>query len=327
MKTLKLLFLIVTIASLLTGCAKDDELSSIEPVGPVLKSADITTESIEEMIFKIQDLVVSHELEQGIATALISKLENAIKSIVNKNSKVAENLLDAVLNQLESLIDSGEIEFSTGGDLIFDINEILGDWVPGQPFTDPRDGKVYQTIVIGNQCWMAENLKATKYNDGSDIPIVVDGLEWGNLLTPGCCYYNNDEFTGEIYGVLYNWFVIETGKLCPSGWHIPTDDEWSILTDYLGGEDLAACILKESGTMHWIDPNYCATNETGFSALPGGRRLSGGFGNLGGSGFWWSSTSYDANTAWYRDMGYYGSYVFRNHYYKKTGFSVRCIRD
>ena len=191
------------------------------------------------------------------------------------------------------------------------------------------DGNYYNTIMIGNQIWMAENLKTTKFNDGTDIPLVTDGTAWGNLTTPGYCWYNKNEATyGDTYGALYNWYTIGTGNLCPAGWHVSTDAEWTALTTYPGGESVAGGKLKETGTTHWNSPNTGATNETGFTALPGGSRSHDGtFYYIWYGGYWWSSTEGSAKSAWNRNLSYSDAGVFRDIDYKKCGFSVRCVRD
>lgn len=143
--------------------------------------------------------------------------------------------------------------------------------------TDPvlRDieGNTYKTVIIGDQVWMAENLKTTKYRDGTSIPLVTDGNTWGEIKTPAYCNYNNDINYVATYGRLYNgWAAIETNGICPSGWHVPSAKEWNILINLLGGKQLAGAKLKEAGTTHWNAPNSDATNESGFTALPGGIR-------------------------------------------------------
>jgi uncharacterized protein (TIGR02145 family) len=194
------------------------------------------------------------------------------------------------------------------------------------------DDNVYNTVTIGTQVWMAENLKTTKYKDGTAILLVTDGAAWAALITPGCCWYNNDAATYKAtYGALYNWYTVNTGKLCPTGWHVPTDIEWTTLTTFLGGELVAGSKLKETDVTHWLSPNTGATNESGFTALPGGYRF-GSFGNgmffsIGVSGYWWSSTEYNTYNAWYRSVDYDGSDVYRNGSSKNNGFSVRCLRD
>ena len=191
------------------------------------------------------------------------------------------------------------------------------------------DGNTYSIIVIGNQIWMAENLKTTKFNDGTDIPLVTDNTEWENLTTPGYCWYNNDEASYKnTYGAIYNWHTGNTGKLCPSGWHIPTDEEWTTLTDYLGGENVAGGKLKEDGTTHWAAPNTGATNESGFTALPGGYRVDYDyFYGIGTFGYWWTSTEISDSNAWCRTLHYLYSDVYRVDNSMKNGSSVRCIRD
>jgi uncharacterized protein (TIGR02145 family) len=191
------------------------------------------------------------------------------------------------------------------------------------------DGNTYKTVKIGEQIWMAENLYTTKYNDSTDIPLVTDKTSWNNLSTPGYCWYKNDAPTYKnTYGALYNWYTVNTNKLCPTGWHVPTDAEWISLTDYLGGENVAGGKLKESGTKHWLSPNTGATNEIGFTALPGGRRHDGTFNLIGYYGYWWSSTEYSIQTiAFYRSVSRNKEGVYYGNWNKKAGFCVRCMKD
>ncbi|MDD4671355.1 MAG: fibrobacter succinogenes major paralogous domain-containing protein, partial [Bacteroidales bacterium] len=188
------------------------------------------------------------------------------------------------------------------------------------------DGNIYNTVTIGTQVWMAENLKTTKYNDGTDIPLVTNNADWEGLSTPAYCWYQNDEATyGNTYGVLYNWYTVNTGNLCPTGWHVPTDAEWTTLTDYVGGIEIAGTKLK--ATTVWYD-NGNGTDDYGFSALPGGyRNINGMFGHVGYYGYWWSSTEYGASYAWYRSMTYHYENVNRYYNNERDGSSVRCVRD
>jgi uncharacterized protein (TIGR02145 family) len=191
------------------------------------------------------------------------------------------------------------------------------------------DGNVYDTVTIGKQEWMVENLKTTKYNDGKSIPLVTGSHAWSILTTPGFCWYNNDAaaYTGT-YGVIYNWYAVNSGNLCPMGWHVPADEEWTTLTTYLGGENAAGGKLKESGTSHWVNPNDGATNLSGFTALPGGyRQDDGSFYNINDDANWWSSTMSNTNSALGRNVNYNYSYVTRDSYIKRFGFSVRCLKD
>lgn len=191
------------------------------------------------------------------------------------------------------------------------------------------DGNIYPILTIGNQTWMTENLRTTKYNNGTAIPLVTDNTAWSNLQTPAYCWYNNDQATNSnTYGALYNWITVNTSNLCPSGWHVPSDSEWTELTDYLGGESVAGGKLKETGTTHWNSPNEGATNETGFTALPGGHRYCyGSFYLIGDNGSWWSATECYQGYDWYRDVDFGSSSVYRGSGNVRNGFSVRCVRD
>lgn len=191
------------------------------------------------------------------------------------------------------------------------------------------DGNLYHTVIIGTQVWLLENLKVTHYRNGDAIPNVTDGTTWSNLTTGAYCDYNITSSNSSIYGRLYNFYaVVDSRNLCPTGWHVPSDAEWTTLTDYLGGESVVGGILKEIGTIHWASPNTGATNESGFTALPGGFcNLSGTFGEINDYGWWWSSTQYDPTTAWWRRMYYNYIGVYRDHSGKTNGFSVRCLSD
>jgi uncharacterized protein (TIGR02145 family) len=191
------------------------------------------------------------------------------------------------------------------------------------------EGNVYKTVTIGTQVWMAENLKTTKYNDGTNIPLVTENILWSNLTTPGYCWYSNDAITNkDTYGALYNWYTINTGNLCPVGYHGPTDGEWFILLEYLGGFWTAGGKLKETGVTHWLSPNEGATNESGFTALPGGRRdPDGTFKDLGLIAHWWSTTELNETIA-YQLYVYYLTINFANsNNYKQAGYSVRCLKN
>lgn len=192
-----------------------------------------------------------------------------------------------------------------------------------------QDGNIYKTITIGNQTWMAENLRTTKYNDGSLIQNVIDNSSWLNLTTGAYSNYNNTDNNDTIatFGRLYNWYAVNSGKLAPVGWHVPTYTEWSNLMTYLGGESDAGGKMKETGISHWLNPNY-ATNETGFTALPGGYRHSNGiFTEIGSYGLWWSSTPYSSTAACSRYITYDSGSALSNYPTRELGFSVRCVKN
>jgi uncharacterized protein (TIGR02145 family) len=189
------------------------------------------------------------------------------------------------------------------------------------------DGNVYTSVTIGTQVWIVENLKTTKYNDNTDIPLVTDNTAWSNLSTPGYCWYNNDASTYKTpYGAMYNWFAVATGKLCPIGWHVATDNDFSVLANYLGGLSVAGDKLKEAGTAHWLSPNTGATNESGFTALPGGYRgPNGTYVLLGDHGY---LLAYDVSSVYCYSIGYNESRVTRNiGFGNKSAASVRCLKD
>lgn len=204
-----------------------------------------------------------------------------------------------------------------------------------ETFTDIRDGQVYKWVKIGEQTWMAENLRATKFNDGTSIPNVSENSEWLSLSTPAYSWYDNDGAAyKDTYGALYNWYVVNSGKLCPTGWHIPSDNDWNTLITSLGNLDARGHgdiggKFKETGTIHWQSPNTGATNESGFTALPGGGRSysNGYFTSIGYSGSWWSSEESGMLNAYARRLVYDGIEISKGAFNKKSGFYVRCVKD
>ena len=186
-----------------------------------------------------------------------------------------------------------------------------------------------KTETIATQRWMDKNLEGVTYRNGDVIPQVTDATTWAALTTGAWCYYNNDPANGAIYGKLYNWYAVNDPRgLAPQGWHIPTDAEWTTLSTLLGGESVAGGKMKTTGTTRWTTPNTNATNESGFSGLPGGNRSnSGAFTNVGNYGYWQSSTESGSTAARYRYLGYLNGNLDRFSFFKTAGFSVRCLRD
>lgn len=207
------------------------------------------------------------------------------------------------------------------------------------------DGNIYNTVKIGNQVWMVENLKTTKYNDGTVIPNITDNSEWGSLTTGAYCNFNSLESNADIYGRLYNWYAVNTGKLAPAGWHVPTDNDWTILQDYLidngynyDGTNEENKIAKSlCAKTNWASsdnegapglvPND--NNRTCFTALPGGNRVynTGVFDSFEIYGFWWSSTEYNEDFAYRPGLAFDRSHLGRHNSRKGSGFSVRLVRD
>jgi len=207
------------------------------------------------------------------------------------------------------------------------------------------DGNVYKTITIGTQVWMAENLKTTKYNDGTEMTNVTSDTQWANLTTGAYCNYDNLESNDATYGRLYNWYAVNTGKLAPKGWHVPTDNDWTILENYLiangynydGTKDVNKVAKSLCAKTNWALSSEAGTpgaapennNSTGFTALPGGRRYSsnGSFSYVGKYGFWWSSAEGYVGLAYTRYLDYDDHHLSRDNYGKGNGFSVRLVRD
>ncbi len=193
------------------------------------------------------------------------------------------------------------------------------------------EGTVYKTIQIGSQVWMAENLKTTTYNDNTAIPNVTSSDTWDTLVTPAYCWFLNDAPTYKpVYGALYNWYAANTGKLCPSGWHVPSLADFNALESSLGDPTYAGGKMKETGTTHWLTPNGYATNESGFTGLPGGFRDTGTAGfenNPGVFGEWWSSTFDDQANSYYLSLIYVDGSFSNSSTVKGHGLSVRCIKD
>lgn len=190
------------------------------------------------------------------------------------------------------------------------------------------DGNNYRTIRIGSQVWMTENLRVSHYNDGTTIDEVRSTALWGDLTFGAWCWYNNDPSYEIPYGKLYNWNAVDTSLgLCPSDWHVPTIEEWSELTNALGGIWVAGGQMKKVGTLFWDSPNVGATNTSGFSGLPGGSRSrNGSFFNGGNTGAWWSSTI-SLYGAGYLTLGHSQESVELYENEKRYGFSVRCVKN
>jgi uncharacterized protein (TIGR02145 family) len=191
------------------------------------------------------------------------------------------------------------------------------------------DGNVYSTVAIGNQVWMASDLKTTKYRDGSVIPVVTDNNAWASLPSGAVCDYNNDASISAVYGKLYNWYAVnDTRGLCPAGWHVPSDSEITSVVDALGGDDIAGGKMKEAGTAHWSSPNGTDNNESGFTALGGGyRNFQGVFKDKNYKVGYWSSTSQQTLYSGHLSFIFDAKYSEQYGVHKNTGFYIRCVQD
>jgi uncharacterized protein (TIGR02145 family) len=270
-------------------------------------------------------------------------VSNAISGIDSIRFNTAGDEMQVVLQngqvELHQIIEIDSVTFATtpnplahscGADSVHNPALTYGS------MTD-QEGNVYKTIVIGSQEWMAENLNTGIYRNGEAIANVIDNNEWSILTSGAWCYFNNESSIQCPYGKLYNWYAVNDSRnICPVGWHVPTDDEWSTMINVLdpnadGGNNTpntAGSKMKSIGLLYYLEGNQDATNESGFSGLPGGNRsISGLFSTFFGRyGNWWSSTS-DGTFAYYRNVYYNPGDVDRSSNLLGTGFSVRCLRD
>jgi uncharacterized protein (TIGR02145 family) len=236
--------------------------------------------------------------------------------------KESSNSNTTTINQV-ACIDNPNINFTSIGTPIGKLGDCIKD----------VDGNTYKTVTIGTQTWMAENLKTSKYSDRTAIPNVKDDSEWSNLTKGAWAYYSNDPTNNAKYGKLYNWYSISpitngNKNICPSGWHIPNDNEWTVLADYLGGSNISGDKLKEVGTTSWNNLNEYSTNTSLFTGLPGGRRYDlGDYYNIGNEAYWWSSSEDETDYAWSHGLDDDPGNTYKSDYNKKNGFSIRCIKD
>ena len=248
---------------------------------------------------------------QGLSDVLALN-DSAGMPVKNVTEPTDDQDIATMMYFIHLLYDAGLLRGSNMLNMVFDIQ-----------------GNLYRTVTIGDLEWMDENLRTTKYNDGTGIPLVTGDAEWGVLNTPAYCWYGNaasNEYSAVTCGALYNWYTVNTGKLCPLGWRVPTEEDLNSLISEFGGSEVSGEKLKEAGTKHWLIPNK-ATNESDFRALPGGFRGLTEFESIGYVGFWWTSAEASANEA--GSMGLINndgkSYLYDIS--KKTGMSVRCVTE
>lgn len=311
------------------GCRKS-ESPVLDP--PVISTVEVF--SISSNAITIKSTILSEEevplLEQGVYWGIAPNLS------MNDN-KVGGNMSDDVMYCRVEMLQPGtkyyvkvfaknERGIRFGEEIEFVTNSTISD----------IDGNGYNTVTLGTQVWMVENLKTVRYNDGTEIPAANETTDWESFEGPAYSWYNHSMAVEDLYGALYNWEVVKSGKLCPAGWRIPTDEEWQTLIDYCGGEQIAASFLKKTGA-DWDTPEN-ATNYSGFCALPGGTSSAvlGSFSGEGMLGAWWTSTidySYDVNEGRFlvRKMINQNSAVEKDGGLERGGYlnflSVRCIKE
>ncbi|MCU0413877.1 MAG: T9SS type A sorting domain-containing protein [Ignavibacteriaceae bacterium] len=296
--------------------------------------------------YQFSEKLLSNRRSSG--KAIIARVSNNIQTVAEKKSIQDSKGVKATVDMAYNAGQRLKYTAVSGNNKTVMTDIPTEDKTVTFTFTECKDGDniYYPIVVIGTQTWMAENLKTTKFKDGTtSIPNVTGDAEWAALSTPSYCWSNNEIANKDTYGALYNWYTVNTGNLCPTGWHVPTDGEWTIMENYLiangynydgttTGNQYAKALAS---TTLWIsstttgavgNTDYPAKrNSTGFTALPGGYRLTTGqFPGVGYYGRWWSATE-DTPLAWTRYLYQNYNYVHRYSYNKKYGYSVRCMKD
>ncbi|MFC2086160.1 FISUMP domain-containing protein [Bacteroidota bacterium] len=337
------LILIIIILNFLFYSCIEDVPESPAGVSNKFIFTDITIDSIYDSSVSI---ICGMENFKGIA---IKQIGFCYSQLNNPDTSDLYTILDPVYNSLEikdslTNLQPGTIYFARAyiayyGTIIYS-NEISFFTYYGT--ISDYDGNNYYTTQIGNQIWMAENLKTSHYADGTAIPMIENNSIWASLNydDKAYCYYGNSPSNGVTYGVLYTWAAAMNGKnssslnpsdiqgVCPNGWHLPSNAEWTVLINFLGGPSDAGRKMQEAGIDYWGSANIHATNASGFTALPGGcRYYYGEFYYIGSNAFFSSTTEYESTNIWVCRLGLYGSSVQQNSHPKKGGFSVRCLTD
>ncbi|VBB48096.1 conserved hypothetical protein [uncultured Paludibacter sp.] len=316
MKT-KLLFIVIVFSAYLIGCKKND-------------IPKLTTLTVSDSTFT--SVVCGGDISSDGGSDIIAKgvcWSNNDNPTINDNKTIdgsGKSKFESYVNNLK-LETKYYIRAYAINSVGIGYGNILSFETMKTTVTD-IDGNVYKVIKIGRQVWMAENLKTTKYNDGTSINLTSSGSEWLSQMNGAYCWAQDDFYYKNTYGAYYNWYAVNSGKLAPNGWHIPTETEWKTLQSYLGGESIAGGKLKESGTLHWYYPNLGATNESGFNALPAGYRSksNGSHPAMGEGAIFWSSTgSFDSYGR--VAMNYFSSILDYSTESGIFGFNVRCIKN
>ncbi|MBN1650163.1 MAG: fibrobacter succinogenes major paralogous domain-containing protein [Bacteroidales bacterium] len=313
---------------LLVGCKKDEESTTSAPVLGETEISVITT-SFGNCISEIISLGSSDITAKGFCWSSypLPTIDDFIST--NSSGDLDAGFYSGIFNGFELNTTYYIRSWATNAD---------GTGYGAQlEFHTPRnsildyDGNSYSSLIIGNQEWLVQNLKVTHLQDGTEIPNVTDHTAWEALSTPAYCWYDNASANKDTYGALYNWATVNTGQLCPDGWHVPSESEWATLVNFLGGESLAGGRLKEPGIFHWISPNV-GPGDSYFYALPGGKRGNstvgdGEFLRMGSYAYWWTSTEIDADNANSRSITNGSDYIYNYGNRKEYGLSVRCISD
>ena len=307
-----------------------------------VKSLNFTTTSIPSNMTNWETIsVLAHEIAHHLNYHLVNSHPDATFQSMELEADETTGFilykLGATLDESQRAMRSASVSIEgsyTHPPRAQRLDAIRKGWEKAENKITDIDGNQYDVIKIGNQIWMKENLKVSKYRNGESIPTGLDDNAWLNTNKGAYAIYNNNNANNAIYGKLYNWYAVSDSRgLCPSGWHVPGDSEWTTLTNYLGGESVAGGKMKSTGTTLWSSPNFEATNESNFSVLPGGyRNYDGSFYDVRRSAFFWSATEFEDLDflAWLRNLSNSTGNVGRNDNvdnFKSVGASVRCLRD
>lgn len=297
--------------------------NSLNNIPAGLINGDDDTQLTESQVdaFVANNNFITTEID-GSTTNEIQNLESVLGEGNSANNNQIRNLAEPTASQdaaTKQYVDKLETRVQLMESMLIEaglLNEVAD-----------VDGNIYGIIKIGNQYWLDQNLKTTKYNDCTPIPLVTDNSQWENLTTPAYSWYNNDQVTYEEYGILYNFYTVETNKVCPIGWHVPAEDEWQELQTFLGGTWEAGKKIKETGTQHWVAPNDISTNETGFTALPAGSRENGIFNDITRYGYFWSTWAEHPSTRHRWELRSTQTIFAPFNVSRDDGYSIRCLKN
>ena len=282
-------------------------------------------QSKKEIIVSLTNRVDSLNEVVSKERIIIQQLRASVEQLENEKNALNENL------EAQRLKKDRQIKIKQDS-LTLLLTELF-EYKPSPLLVKQDNSGSIKTVTIGKQVWMLENLNVATFKNGVEIPKVQDESAWikaGENQQPAWCYYYNDKKNGDKFGKLYNWYaVVDNNGLCPQGWHVPSYDEWVLLTDYLGGSQIAGGKMKEVGVTNWNSPNIESTNLSLFTGLPGGYRDDNGYYyDVGSNGYWWSSTEDNTYGPFFRGLDYDNGTADRNNNSRKgSGFSVRCLRD
>ena len=340
-----IIFAVILLLLVLSNCNKPDDTTNDEPTPPTVNTdtASFVSQTWATLngIIKAGSLLTTISFEYDTDTNQVvfryTITANPDTLSGNTSTRRTANLTGLLPNTTyyfrpKAVNSLGETYGTRYGFTTLEIESSDIVFNPDLSYEEISDieGNVYKTIKIGDHIWMAQNLSVTKYNDGEQIPLVIDKSDWANLSTAAYSWYDNIEVK---YGVLYNWYAVNSGKICPVGWRVSTDEDWTTLVNYLGGEAVAGSNLKETGIVHWTIPNTGATNSSGFTALPGGYKYYGDYYNaitydaIQKYGYWWTSTSETSNSGVGHRLYYGYANIDKINIDKRVGASVRCVKE